>query len=159
MMDSVEQFLAHAVRLERDAAERFAQLAESMEAYDNREVAGLFRQLAHYSRLHLNDARMRSGYRNIPDLQSSEFTWPDMESPETPAIWGADPMICREEALEIAFAAESAGLDYYRRILETTDDPEIRAFAREFAEEEAEHVAELEKWIAAHRAGLPMPVA
>ena len=157
MMESVEQFLAHAVRIERDAAERFAQLAEAMEAYGNNEVARLFRQLAHYSRLHLNDARMRSGYRNIPDLKQDEFVWPDLESPETAAIWAADPLIGREEALDIALQAETAGLDYYSGILATTTDPEIKAFAKEFAEEEAEHVAELRKWIAAHMAGDPMP--
>ena len=35
---------------------------------------------------------------------------------------------------------------------QTTDDPEIAALAKEFVEEESEHVAELLKWIAAHKA-------
>jgi hypothetical protein len=36
--------------------------------------------------------------------------------------------------------------------LDSTDDPEIRALAKEFVGEEAEHVAELKKWIAAGEA-------
>jgi rubrerythrin len=42
-------------------------------------------------------------------------------------------------------------------VLATTDDPEIRVLAKEFVEEEEGHVRELEKWIAAHGAGAPLP--
>src|ERR1019366_3868069 len=43
---------------------------------------------------------------------------------------------------------DTAGHVYYRNMLETTSDPEIKALARVFVEEEAGHVAELRKWIA-----------
>lgn len=66
-------------------------------------------------------------------------------------------MLGREQALEIALAAEQAGLSYYSDIMRSTADPEIRAFAKEFSEEEAQHVAELQRWIALHRAGKPLP--
>ena len=82
-----------------------------------------------------------------------------MESPETAAIWAADPFVGRDQALEIALEAETSSYQYYKDILDTTDDPEIKVFAKEFTEEESEHVAELQKWIKAHRAGLPLPVA
>ena len=52
-----------------------------------------------------------------------------------------------------ALAAETAGLDYYASVLDTASDPEIIAFAREFVDEEAGHVAELKRWIAARKAG------
>jgi rubrerythrin len=145
-MHTIEEFLAYAVKLEEEAALRFGQLADTMLSCGNVEVGKLFRRLADYSRMHLADARARSGFRDIPVLQPSEFVWPDVESPETAEIWAADPFIGREQALEVALAAETASHDYYRRILETTDDPEIRTMAREFADEEAQHVAELQKW-------------
>lgn len=156
-MDSVEEFLAHAIEIEQEAVLRFGQLADAMFAQGNKEVGRLFRQLAHYSQLHLADARERSGYRQLPTLASDEFRWPDIESPEAAAIWAADPMLGREQALEIALAAEQAGLSYYSDIMRSTADPEIRAFAKEFSEEEAQHVAELQRWIALHRAGKPLP--
>ena len=49
-----------------------------------------------------------------------------------------------------------AGHEYYKNVLETTSDPEIKALAKEFVEEETGHVAELRKWIAAHKAGQSM---
>ncbi|CAJ0854829.1 hypothetical protein AMST5_00777 [freshwater sediment metagenome] len=151
-MQSVEEFLAYAIKLEQEAALRFGQLADAMEAAGNREVGKLFRRLATASRAHLNEARARSGFRDIPDIESNEYIWPNLESPETAAIWAADPLIGREQALEIALAAETAGLDYYKNILETTADPEIKILAKQFIEEESGHVAALEKSIVLFKA-------
>lgn len=152
-LETVEEFLAHAIQLEREAADRFGHLADAMESGGNKEVAKLFRQLAQYSRLHLADARQRSGFRDIPDLEPGEFSWPDAESPEAAAIWAADPMIGADAALQTALEAEMAGLTYYSEVLAQATDPEIVAFAKEFAEEESGHVAELKRWIAARAAG------
>ena len=152
-MDSIEEFLAYAIALEREAAERFGQLADAMTACGNREVGSLFTRLAEYSRLHLGDARARAGFRTIPEMKPGDFNWPDLESPETAAIWAADPFIGRDQALEIALDAERAGLAFYQSVLDTTRDPEIRVMAAEFVAEESGHIAELLKWIAAHKAG------
>jgi rubrerythrin len=157
-METVETFLAYAIRVESEAALRFGQLADAMETCGNREVGKLFRRLSDYSRLHLGDAQARAGFREIPQIQADEFQWPDLESPETAAIWAADPFVGREDALEIALAAERAGYEFYAKVLAETDDPEIKALAREFVEEERAHVVELEKWIAAHKAGDVLPV-
>jgi len=140
-MESVEEFLAYAIKLEQEAALRFGQLADAMASAGNREVMELFRRLT--------DARARAGFRKLPAVEANEFIWPDIESPETAAIWAADPMIGRDEALGVALEAEKAGLAYYQGILDRTQDPEIRALAREFVEEENMHVSELQRWISA----------
>lgn len=157
-MDSVETFLAYSIRLEEDAALRFDQLADAMQTGGNAEVAKLFRQLAEYSRLHAKEARARSGSRDIPKLSPIDFEWPDIESPESAAIWAIDPFIGREEALQVSLNAERASLGYYKEILAATQDPEVRAFAEEFVKEESQHVAELERWLTLHRANKPLPV-
>jgi rubrerythrin len=156
-LESVEEFLAYAINLESEAAQRFGQLADAMDACGNHEVSKLFRRLSDYSRLHLADAQARSGFRDIPEMKPADFIWPGLESPETAAIWAADPFIGRDEALEIALDAETASQEYYQGVLDTTRNPEIMALAKEFAEEESEHVAELQKWIAAHKTGRPFP--
>ncbi len=156
-MHTVEEFLAYAIKLEQEAAIRFDQLADAMESWGNREVGKLFRRLGNFSRLHLAQASARSGFREMPTMKPGDFNWPGLESPETAAIWAADPFIGREQALEIALDAESAGLEYYSSILAATDDPKIIALAKEFVEEESGHVAELQKWIDAHRAGQALP--
>lgn len=156
-MNSVEEFFVHAIRIEQEAALRFGQLADAMNTQGNREVGRLFRQLADYSKLHLADARERAGYRDLPPLRPEDYSWPDIESPEAAAIWAADPVLGREQALQVALEAEQAGMDYYSDVMKNTIDPELRALAKEFADEEAGHVAELRLWIALHREGKPLP--
>lgn len=148
-MESVEEFLAYAIRLEQEAALRFGQLADAMATAGNREVMELFRRLSEYSALHMTDARARAGFRTLPSVNSVDYIWPDIESPESAVIWAADPMIGRDAALAVALDAEKAGLAYYQGILESTRDPEIRALAMEFVNEERMHVSELQRWIAA----------
>jgi rubrerythrin len=146
-MNSVEEFLAYAIKLEEEATLRFDQLADAMQGYGNKDVGSLFRRLSDYSRLHLADARARAGFRDIPVMLPDAYKWPDTESPETAAIWAADPFIAKSEALEVALASETAGYEFYKSVRDTTNDPEIRVLAAEFVAEEAEHVTWIKQWI------------
>jgi rubrerythrin len=144
--DDVTVFLAHACKLEEDAANRFSDLAESMKTYGNNEIAEFFGKMARFSRLHLEEARKRSGFRDIPTLTDEEFQWPDDESPEAASMEGSHYLMTVEYALELALDSERRGLAFYAGIAKDSADPEVRMMAEEFAAEEAEHVAELERW-------------
>ncbi len=148
----VESFLAHAVLLEEQAGLRFDELADACESYGNPEVVTLFRRMAHFSRLHLAEAKSRAGFRDLPTLTPATLAWGGEESPEAASIMGADPYVNVTRALEIALDSERAGQAFYAVVRDGLSDPEIVAFAREFADEEAEHVAELEGWLSRHLA-------
>lgn len=145
-MDSIEDFLANAVRLEEDAALRFSDLAETMRIYGNTEVAAFFARMAEFSRMHLAQARARCGFRNVPKPDAASSPWTEGESPEAASMSASHYLTTVEQALDTALESERAGLAYYAGIAATTADPEIRSMAQSFAEEEAEHVAELERW-------------
>ena len=147
-MDNVRQFLAYAIRLEQEAALRFDELADASISYGKKEVSDFFRQLANYSRMHLEQAMARGSYREVPTISPNDFVWPDGMSPEAADIWGADSLVDIMQALELALGAESRGAAFYRHIYETTKDPEVRVLAKEFAEEEDEHVKAIQQWIA-----------
>lgn len=147
LQTSVELFLSYAIKLEEEATLRFGQLADAMDAAGNRDVGKLFRKLSDYSRLHLADAKARAGFRDVPVMLPREYQWPDFESPETAAIWATDPLIAYDEAMHIALESEKRGHAFYKKIYNEATNPEIRALAKEFVEEEAEHVMWLEQWI------------
>lgn len=152
--DNVDLFLAHAIKLEQEAALRYAQLADAMGAAGNRDAEKIFRKLAKFSQMHHAEARARAGFHEIPKLTPGEFQWPDIESPETAAIWGADPLIAKDEALQIALDAERAAHAFYAEVLAATSDPEVAAVAREFVDEEGEHVQWMLRWIEEDKAKL-----
>jgi rubrerythrin len=146
-MEDINVFLAHAVELEREAARRYEELADSMRTDGNAEVEKFFRQMAVFSRKHLALAIERGGFHQLPALAAAGYSWPDGISPEQFDWIGVDCMIDANNALELALDGERRGHAFYADIASSTGDSEVRAMAREFAAEEAEHVAELEKWI------------
>lgn len=147
-MDKVEHFLAHAIQLEREAARRYEELAESMATDGNRELKSFFARMAGFSRKHLGDAMVRGGFREVPRLGADEYQWPDGTAPETAGWEGVDAMMSAREALALALESERRGHAYYAAIAATSADPEVRRLAHDFAQEEAEHVRELERRIA-----------
>ncbi len=144
---SLEEFHGFAVTVEEDAALHFDKLSASMEACGNHEVAKLFAQLAGFSRLHLAEARKRAAATDVAKFIPPDYAWPDHETPERTALWAGDPSLSRLDALRAALVGERRGYEFYYSIAGTTGDKDIRAAAKEFSQEEAEHVQVLEAWI------------
>ena len=145
---SVEEFFGYAVKVEQDAAIHYDQLGAAMEKVGNAEVAKLFRQLADYSRLHLEEAKKRAGTINYNLHVPANYVWPDHATPERTDLLTGDPALSRLGALKAALLGERRGLEFYHSVAGFSKDPEIVKQAKEFVKEEAEHVEILERWIA-----------
>lgn len=155
-MTSVEKFLGHSIKVEEEAAAHFDELGEAMEGCGNTEVAKLFRQLAGYSRLHWQEAKAKAGDRDLTGHIPEEHMWPSLETPEQTSLWAGDAAMSKRDALKAALQGEKKGFEFYHHVAQTARDAEIRALAKEFADEEAEHVAILERWIAGEETLLRM---
>lgn len=146
-MKTLPEFLAHAIALEEESAVRFDELADALEVHHNTTVVGLFRKMAHFSRLHLAEVQASATGLDLPRYAPWEFQWPDAESPE---VVGSDTphyKMTPHHALTLALESEKRGLAFYAEVAHTTPDPEVRTHAAHFAEEEAEHVRLLEDWL------------
>ena len=145
---SVEEFFGYAVKVEQDAAIHYDQLGAAMEKVGNAEVAKLFRELADYSRLHLEEAKRRAGAIDYDLHVPANYVWPDHATPERTDLLAGDPALSRLGALKAALLGERRGLEFYHSVAGFSKDPEIVKQAKEFVKEEAEHVEILERWIA-----------
>jgi rubrerythrin len=148
-MNDVELFLAHAIQLEREAARRYEELTAAMTTDGNAELKEFFARMAFFSRKHLAEAVARGGFRDLPEMGLDDYQWPDGTSPETAEWAGVDAQMDGADALQLALGSERRGHAYYGAIAATTQDIELRGIAAEFAAEEAQHIAELERLIAA----------
>ncbi|MEI7608165.1 MAG: ferritin family protein [Rhodospirillaceae bacterium] len=149
---SVDEFLAYAIKVEEEAALHFESLARAMEAIGNAEVGQLFRQLSGYSRLHYEEAKSRASSFDVERFIPGDHVWPDLQTPERTELWAGDAALSRLDALRAALIGEKRGFEFYHIVAGSTTNPEIRAMAREFVKEEAEHVELLERWIAREEA-------
>ncbi len=147
-INSVDHFLAHAIKVEDDAATHFDGLAASMELCGNAEVAKLFRQLAGYSRLHLRAATERAKGKDLTAQIPPDYVWPDHATPERTSLLAGDADLSRLDALRTALAGEKRGYEFYYAVSGTSKIPAVAAMAKEFVKEEAEHIKILEAWIA-----------
>jgi len=146
MSYTLEEFLAHAIAMEQEAADRYLELADMMEAHRNDGVAKVFRDMVHYSNLHRDSIRARAGSRVLPSLKSWQYRW--RSPPEVGGEEGFDYLMEPFHALMYARANEMRSMKYYRAVGEESQDAEVRRLGAEFAEEEREHVRALDKWIA-----------
>jgi rubrerythrin len=142
---TLPEFLAHAVALEQEAADRYHELADMMEAHRNDAVSSVFRDMKRFSEMHRDEIKARVGAIELPQLKAWEYRW--SLPTEVGGEDGFDYMMDAYHALEYARENEVRGMQYYRSVAEEATDAEVRRLAADFAAEEAEHVAALDKWI------------
>ncbi len=144
---SAADFMAHAYAMEAEAAERYAEFADSMEMHNNREVAELFRKLSRIEQRHADQILEQMGWKQSP-VTAANVRWEGMEGPET-----ADPtelhyLMQPYHALQIALHNEKRARDFFAHLAKVTKDAGVRAGALEMEEDEAEHVHLIEEWLA-----------
>ena len=116
-------FLAHAIALEHEAAERYLELADMMEAHRNDEVSALFRDMHRFSLMHRDAIADRVGTVELPQLRSWEYRW------RTPPEMGDDDafdyMLDAYHALSYARENEARAMQYYRSVAQETSEAEV----------------------------------
>ena len=145
MSYTLPEFLAHAVALEQEAADRNLELADMMEAHRNDAVSAVFRSMTRFSQMHCDAIKLRIGSVQLPQLKSWEYRW--TSPPEVGGEEGFDYLIEPYNALRYARDNEVRAMEYYRSVAGESTDAEVKRLAGEFAHEETEHVAALDKWI------------
>jgi len=142
MKYSLSEFLAHAIALEREAQERYHELADMMEAHLNFDTAKVFRDMVRFSQMHGDEIAERAKHVELRKLNSWEFRW--RVSHEVGDDDGVDYLMTPYHALEYARENEIRGMNYYQTAAEKSQDAEVRRLGKEFADEEKEHVEALD---------------
>ena len=143
---TLPEFLAHAIAMEQEAADRYLELADMMEAHRNDPVSALFRDMVHYSQLHHDSIVERAQGLTLPKLRSWEFRWsvPPECGGEEAFFYTLDTY----NALRYARENEVRGMEYYTDVGLHSTEPEVKRLAAEFAAEETEHVQAIDDWLA-----------
>lgn len=144
---SMEELLAYALVVETEAAERYGELADQMTVHNNREVAALFRKLGDIERLHADDIRSKAEGYVLPKISPWEYRWSGAESPEALDPGEVHYLIKPHQAVKLALRHEQQAADFYAWVVRTSTNQEARGLAKEYEEEEKEHVRLLTEWL------------
>ena len=146
IIESVEEFMVHALELEEASSEHYEELADAMQVHNNLEVAELFHKLANYSRLHAEEVNQRAANLDLPTITPWDFKWKCPTAPESFCMEDAHYLMTPSQALEIALFNEIRGRDFYQLVADNTPSESVKKFAQAMVEEENWHVEMLREW-------------
>ena len=154
---SVEEFYAHALAIEREAAERYEEFAAWFADRGDEVLAGLCRNLACFEREHYSQLVRGCALLTIPAIDPAAYQWLGDAPPET----GARELFFRaaqpRHILEIALGAELRARDFFVQVARTSPSQAVRELAAIMAAEEAEHVAWVRQAIEYSPTGINVP--
>jgi rubrerythrin len=140
---TVEEFYAHALAIEREAAQRYGEFTDYFEARGEDTIAGLCRNLAHMERGHFEELKAACKGLKLPDVAEARYGWLEGDSPEATAREMLYRIANPRNLLEIALAAEWRAREFFVGVTRSTASLAVRELAAVMAAEEAEHV----KWV------------
>ncbi|MBI5718866.1 MAG: ferritin family protein [Burkholderiales bacterium] len=144
---SLEDLMAQALAMEREAVARYTELADMMEVHNNTEVAALFRQMAEYEGHHVAQILADMGWAEDTTAPRRAGAWATPEAPETVPIDEMHYLMHPWHALQLALAAEQRAVDFFDALARTTTVNAIRRAAEQMRAEEQEHVALVRGWL------------
>ena len=145
-IDSVANLLAHAHRLEREAADRYVTLAEEMNGAGRTDLAAFFEKMAEIERRHVERVDDMAEALELPGGLDDPTGWVPGEGPET-AHPDAATIDSVRGAILLAMAGEEAAVAFFEDVRACTRDVSVRRLAEELAAEERHHVALLRNWL------------
>ncbi len=143
---NLEEFMALALAMEREAAERYAEFADTMDTHNNREVAAMFRTMAGYENKHAQQIMAQMGWKEPPAMRAT-LSWPSFEAPETVSLDDVHYLMQPWHALKLALAAEERAERFFAELARVATSDSMRRAALELKAEEAEHVALVRQWM------------
>ena len=143
---SMDDFMAQAVAMELEAAQRYGELADAMEAHNNREMTDLFRKMAQVEGKHATVVMAQMGWTEVPK-PTSAIPFEGFESAEVVPMDEAHYLMQPWHALQLALAAEQRAERFFAHLASIADDETVRKAALELQQEEREHVEVIESWL------------
>lgn len=144
---TLTQFMAQALAMEREAAQRYSDLADAMEMHNNREAAAMFRKMAEIERKHATRILAEMGWKDMPALPADQPRWADFEAPETTPGDEVHYLMQPYHAMQIALVNEQRAQRFFAQLARTATVKAVIAAARELEAEEREHVKLVRAWM------------
>jgi rubrerythrin len=141
------ELMSHALVMEMEAAQRYADFADAMDTHNNREVAALFRKMAGIESKHAAQIMAAMEWKEPPAPASGKLSWEGFEAPETTPGDEVHYLMQPYHALQLALVNEQRAERFFARLVRVATVESVRKAARELQDEEREHVALVKAWL------------
>lgn len=143
---TLDEFMALALAMETAAAERYAELADTMQVHNNNETAELFRRMARIELEHARQIRAQiAAGGGLEPAPLGDATRAEAESAPSEEL---HYLMLPYHALQIALANEKRAEQFFAQLATVATSDAVREAALRLCTEEREHVALIEAWLA-----------
>jgi rubrerythrin len=140
------EFMAQAVDMELEAAQRYTEFADAMEVHNNLEVAAMFRKLAVIEGRHAEELMAQMGWSEVPVTPRTKIAV--SEGPETAPVDAVHYLMKPWHVLEIALANEERAERFFAHLADVATDGVVRRAALALQAEERDHIELVRAWMA-----------
>ena len=140
---TLEDFYAHALAIEREARDRYAELVAWFNERGEEMLAGLCATLAEAEGAHYRELERRSRGHELPAIDASSYQWSEVDSPEAPRRELLQRAKRPRDLLLVALEAERKAAAFFEWVASTSPDARVRDLALDMAAEEELHV----RWV------------
>jgi rubrerythrin len=146
-LESLDELFALANAMEKEAANRYTELAEGMRRENKSALAEVFAQLAAAEREHVDSVTRWSQSRRgkAPDPALVRWEAPETFDAETAKEIGTSRLTTPYRALAMAVRNEERAFAFWSYVAAYSEDSEIKQAAEAMAREELGHVSTLRK--------------
>lgn len=144
---TLADFMAQALQMELDAAQRYNEFADMMEIHNNVEVAQWFRKMAAIEGKHATQIMKEMGWTQAPQSFPGALQLEGFEAPETAAVDEVHYLMQPWHVLQLALANEERAERFFAQLARLATVDSVRKAALELQQEEREHVELVKAWM------------
>ncbi len=141
---TLEAFMAQALQMELDAAQRYNEFADMMEVHNNPEVVEWFRKMATIEGKHAAQIMAQMGWSAVP---ANAPLLAGFEAVEGAAVDELHYLMQPWHVLQLALAGEERAERFFAQMARETKVEAIRMAATTLQQEERDHVELVKAWM------------
>ena len=144
---TLEEFMAQALLMELDAAQRYGEFADMMETHNNLEVAQWFRKMALVEGQHATQIMAEMGWTQAPQHVAVAPAFEGFEASESASLEEIHYLMQPWHVLRLALANEERAARFFGQLADAATVPSVRKAALALQQEEREHVELVRAWM------------
>jgi rubrerythrin len=137
---TVEEFYAHALAIEHEAAQRYGEFATYFSDRGEEVLAGLCRNLAVLEDGHYHQLVRAAQGLTLPAINEDRYHWLDPGAPETALRELMYRVAQPGQLLQVALESERRARDFFAWVARSAASATVRELAAVMAADEGEHV-------------------
>ena len=145
-LTELETFMAQALAMELDAAQRYTEFADMMDTHNSPDVAGWFRKMAVIEGKHATQIMAEMGWSEAPPVVNAPV-FEGFETPESAPVDQMHYLMQPWHVLQLALDNEERAERFFGQLARIATVESVRQAALKLQEEEREHVELVKAWM------------